>query len=221
MPGLSGGQYMTPGNAARRAGVQPGTLIDWESQGLLSAARDGRGHRLYLAADIEEIRARRESQGRVAASPGTAGLLAAEEATALFGVHSLTVSRWAKEGRLLWVLTPGGHRRFFTCELTALLSGWTREEARDLALAERARLAESATGRAGLLTPGEVAVLFRVDPKTVTEWEGARLLVSVRTVGGTRRYFGSQVRALLTGESPEAARKLGLADRERLTGEQP
>jgi excisionase family DNA binding protein len=48
-----------------------------------------------------------------------------------------------------------------------------------------------------LLTPSEVAILFRVDPKTVTRWAKAGKLTSVRTLGGHRRYKDSEVRALL------------------------
>ncbi len=50
-----------------------------------------------------------------------------------------------------------------------------------------------------LLTPAEVAALFRVDPKTVTRWAKAGKLSSIRTLGGHRRYRESEVRALLTG----------------------
>jgi excisionase family DNA binding protein len=50
-----------------------------------------------------------------------------------------------------------------------------------------------------LLTPQEVATLFRVDPKTVTRWAKAGKLTSIRTLGGHRRYRESEVRALLTG----------------------
>ena len=32
-----------------------------------------------------------------------------------------------------------------------------------------------------LLTPGEVALMFRVDPKTVTRWASAGRLRSIRT----------------------------------------
>src|SRR5881392_2537669 len=39
-----------------------------------------------------------------------------------------------------------------------------------------------------LLTPSEVATLFRVDPKTVTRWAKAGKLTSIRTLGGHRRY---------------------------------
>ena len=39
-----------------------------------------------------------------------------------------------------------------------------------------------------LLTPSEVAALFRVDPKTVTRWAKAGKLTSIRTLGGHRRY---------------------------------
>ncbi|WP_149202989.1 BldC family transcriptional regulator [Actinotalea subterranea] len=50
-----------------------------------------------------------------------------------------------------------------------------------------------------LLTPAEVANLFRVDPKTVTRWAQAGKLSAVRTLGGHRRYSETEVRGLLTG----------------------
>ena len=49
-----------------------------------------------------------------------------------------------------------------------------------------------------LLTPSEVASLFRVDPKTVTRWAKAGKLTSIRTLGGHRRYKESEVKSLLT-----------------------
>ena len=49
-----------------------------------------------------------------------------------------------------------------------------------------------------LLTPGEVALLFRVDPKTVTRWASAGRIGSIRTPGGHRRFRESEVRDLLT-----------------------
>lgn len=51
-----------------------------------------------------------------------------------------------------------------------------------------------------LLTPKEVAALFRVDAKTVTRWAQARKISSIRTPGGHRRYRESEVRALLGGQ---------------------
>lgn len=53
-----------------------------------------------------------------------------------------------------------------------------------------------------LLTPAEVAALFRVDPKTVTRWAKAGKLTSIRTLGGHRRYRASEVYALLEANSP-------------------
>jgi excisionase family DNA binding protein len=50
-----------------------------------------------------------------------------------------------------------------------------------------------------LLTPSEVATLFRVDPKTVTRWAKAGKLSSIRTLGGHRRYHEAEVRNLLNG----------------------
>ena len=50
-----------------------------------------------------------------------------------------------------------------------------------------------------LLTPSEVASMFRVDPKTVTRWAKAGKLSAIRTLGGHRRYSEAEVRSLLTG----------------------
>jgi excisionase family DNA binding protein len=50
-----------------------------------------------------------------------------------------------------------------------------------------------------LLTPSEVAALFRVDPKTVTRWAKAGKLTPIRTLGGHRRYRKSEVENLLKG----------------------
>lgn len=50
-----------------------------------------------------------------------------------------------------------------------------------------------------LLTPSEVASMFRVDPKTVTRWAKAGKLSAIRTLGGHRRYSEAEVRGLLSG----------------------
>ena len=50
-----------------------------------------------------------------------------------------------------------------------------------------------------LMTPAEVASLFRVDPKTVTRWANSGKLSPIKTLGGHRRYRESQVRDLLQG----------------------
>ena len=44
-----------------------------------------------------------------------------------------------------------------------------------------------------LLTPAEVAKLFRVDPKTVTRWAKGGKLSSIRTLGGHRRYRKEEI----------------------------
>jgi len=61
------------------------------------------------------------------------------------------------------------------------------------------RFAEQET----LLTPAEVAALFRVDPKTVTRWAKAGKLTAIRTLGGHRRYRRSEVERLLKEATPE------------------
>jgi len=48
-----------------------------------------------------------------------------------------------------------------------------------------------------LLTPAEVADLFKVDPKSVTRWAKSGKLTAIRTLGGHRRYRKSEVQDLL------------------------
>jgi excisionase family DNA binding protein len=48
-----------------------------------------------------------------------------------------------------------------------------------------------------LLTPSEVADMFRVNPTTVTRWARAGKVVAVRTLGGHRRFRASEIRRLL------------------------
>ena len=52
-----------------------------------------------------------------------------------------------------------------------------------------------------LLTPAEVASIFRVDPKTVTRWAKTGKLTAVRTLGGHRRYRKSEVQSLLNSNT--------------------
>lgn len=54
-----------------------------------------------------------------------------------------------------------------------------------------------------LLTPSEVAQLFRVNPKTVTRWARAGKLNAIRTLGGHRRFRASEVRRSLEEMSGE------------------
>jgi excisionase family DNA binding protein len=56
-----------------------------------------------------------------------------------------------------------------------------------------------------LMTPAEVAALFRVDPKTVTRWAEAGKLTAVRTLGGHRRYRQDEVQNLLLSSSISGA----------------
>jgi len=51
-----------------------------------------------------------------------------------------------------------------------------------------------------LLTPAEVARMFRVNPKTVTRWARSGKIQAIRTLGGHRRFRASEVRAFLEQE---------------------
>ncbi|GEM_PF-434856 len=103
-------------------------------------------------------------------------LLTSGEVATIFRVDKRTVTRWADTGKLTSIRTLGGHRRFREAEVRSMLP-----------------FAEP------LLTPGEVATMFHVDPKTVTQWAKASKLTSIRTLGGHRRYRETEVRALLAG----------------------
>jgi excisionase family DNA binding protein len=48
-----------------------------------------------------------------------------------------------------------------------------------------------------LLTPAEVAALFRVNPKTVTRWARAGKITAIRTLGGHRRFRATEVQRCL------------------------
>jgi excisionase family DNA binding protein len=67
-----------------------------------------------------------------------------------------------------------------------------REDGQCVLTAVEATMAENE-----MLTPGEVAAMFRVDPKTVTRWARAGKLSTVRTLGGHRRFRASEVRRFL------------------------
>jgi excisionase family DNA binding protein len=51
-----------------------------------------------------------------------------------------------------------------------------------------------------LLTPREVAALFRVSKTVPARWERRGLLTAIRTPGGHRRYKESEVREFLDGK---------------------
>src|SRR5262252_5355078 len=63
-----------------------------------------------------------------------------------------------------------------------------------------------------LLTPGEVAALFRVDPKTVTRWAASGRISSIRTPGGHRRYREVEIRALLGMDADHSGTNTDSAD---------
>jgi excisionase family DNA binding protein len=60
-------------------------------------------------------------------------------------------------------------------------------------MAEEARLEPQEQ----LLTPSEVAAMFRVNPKTVTRWARAGKISAIRTLGGHRRFKLSEIQRCL------------------------
>jgi excisionase family DNA binding protein len=56
-----------------------------------------------------------------------------------------------------------------------------------------------------MMTPAEVAQVFRVDSKTVTRWANEGRLRTIRTLGnpGHRRFFEAEVLALAEAKREE------------------
>src|ERR671919_1301038 len=122
-----------------------------------------------------------------------------------------SISSWRPGGRKR---RPGNHSTralagvslvygiccFFPC--TRRVGRWTFQAKKCHNRRRRAcHMATVSTQKSGekLLTPAEVAALFRVDPKTVTRWAKAGKLSSIRTLGGHRRYRADEVRKFLEG----------------------
>jgi len=63
-----------------------------------------------------------------------------------------------------------------------------------------------------LLTPAEVARMFRVDARTVTRWAKSGRLMSTRTLGGHRRFRRADVEAapgsITYGRTPTPAEEV-------------
>ena len=56
---------------------------------------------------------------------------------------------------------------------------------------------ESNPDQDALLTPSEVAAMFRVNPKTVTRWARAGKISAIRTLGGHRRFRAAEIKKFL------------------------
>jgi len=69
-----------------------------------------------------------------------------------------------------------------------------------------------------LIGTSQVAARFGVGPAAASRWGKDGRLLTFPTLGGVRRFFAVEVDALLRGETPEAARNLAEAERDRLTG---
>ena len=56
--------YLTPADVARLCGVTPAAVRKWERLGRLSCIRTAGGARLFRLADVEALRAQRQSSPR-------------------------------------------------------------------------------------------------------------------------------------------------------------
>src|SRR5690349_3272661 len=86
-------------------------------------------------------------------------------------------------------------------------TGHDRDSPREVAMSVQ----PSRTADTELLTPGAVAAVLFVDPKTVTRWARAGKIDSIRTPGGHRRYRRSDVEALAARPAHDEPPSDGLA----------
>jgi excisionase family DNA binding protein len=56
-----------------------------------------------------------------------------------------------------------------------------------------------------LLTPSEVAAMFRVNPKTVTRWARAGRISYIKSLGGHRRFRADEIQRLLAEANQPSA----------------
>ena len=69
-------------------------------------------------------------------------LMTPREVAELFGVRTTTIARWARDGRLDPILTPGGHRRYSRADVQALITAEDKDAARTAE--ERSRAEDAA-----------------------------------------------------------------------------
>jgi predicted site-specific integrase-resolvase len=98
------------------------------------------------------------------------------EVAAIFRVDDKTPARWAAAGQITAATTPGGHKRFRRADIAAIVGE------------------DVLAGKDSLLTPSEVAAIFRVDDKTPARWAVAGRINSIRTPSGHHRFFKSEVK---------------------------
>jgi excisionase family DNA binding protein len=68
-------------------------------------------------------------------------LLKPREVAEVFGVRTTTIARWAREGKLMPLRTPGGHRRYRLQDIRQLMGvGTGRSEVEEELIADAVRL---------------------------------------------------------------------------------
>ncbi|MFB9833806.1 helix-turn-helix domain-containing protein [Actinoallomurus acaciae] len=71
-------------------------------------------------------------------SPERDDLLKPREVAELFGVRTTTIARWAREGKLTALRTPGGHRRYSRADIRRLVADESRPHENEQQIAEDA-----------------------------------------------------------------------------------
>ena len=86
--------------------------------------------------------------------------------------------------------TPNGTARTLRDEADTGSPSWLMLRASAI---KRGKAMQDRTDPDALLTPSEVAEMFRVNPKTVTRWARAGKISAIRTLGGHRRFRAIEI----------------------------
>jgi excisionase family DNA binding protein len=93
---------------ADHSGVHPAAVKRWARKGLVKKQTT--------------TPTGRHPNSELGGIPPLPEMLSPAQVAALFGVDPRTVTRWAHQGRLTAIRTPGGHHRFPTSEIRRLLT---------------------------------------------------------------------------------------------------
>lgn len=189
---MSDGYSTTTKQVAKLFGVTIQTAWNWADWGKLDCIRLSNGELRFNDDEFSEWECELEGYA-----------LTQSDVAALAGVSQPTVSRWTTSGKLYSKTTPGGKRRYKLSEVERFLA--LRGITINYKNRRNIRSKKNSLDQEPLLTPSEVAKMFRVDPKTVTRWAKTGKLTAIKTLGGHRRYKESEVRSLLNDRLPSEA----------------
>lgn len=132
---------------------------------------------------------------------GLSALLTPAEAARLIGVNTKTLGRWAHEGELTAVVTPGGHRRYLDKQVMALA------DEDDLPPADAPLVMSAATPRPG---PSELELIAAWLLNLQTAWDDVNAPIApaaLELIVKDLRRWGPSFSSMTTRAVTEATRR--------------